>query len=94
MIESAATTTITKVTRTLEGVVVSDKMQKSATVLVERQVKHPKYKKIIRRSSKMHIHDENNECRVGDLVVIKEGKPISKTKSWVLMKIKQRAEKQ
>ena len=77
--------------RTLTGIVVSDKMQKSATVLIERRVKHPKYGKIVRRSTKFHIHDENNECRIGDQVVIKESKPISKTKSWVLMEIKQRA---
>ncbi|OGT53732.1 MAG: 30S ribosomal protein S17 [Gammaproteobacteria bacterium RIFCSPHIGHO2_12_FULL_42_13] len=81
------------IVRMLEGVVVSDKMQKSATVLVERRVKHPKYGKIIRRSSKIHIHDENNECGMGDWVVIKESRPISKTKSWVLLKVKQKAEK-
>ena len=82
-----------KITRTLTGVVVSDKMQKSATVLVERRVQHPKYLKFVRRSTKFHIHDEKNECHVGDIVVIKEGKPISKTKSWVLLEITQRASK-
>lgn len=76
-----------KIVRTLVGIVVSDKMQKSATVLVERSVQHPKYKKLVKRSSKFHIHDENNVCRVGDRVLIKESKPISKTKSWVLVEV-------
>lgn len=79
-----------KIVRTLTGVVVSDKMQKSATVLVERRVQHPKYGKVIKRSTKFHIHDENNDCREGDVVVIKEGKPMSKTKSWVLLEVKER----
>lgn len=83
----------TKIVRTLTGVVTSDKMQKSATVMVERRVKHPKYGKIVKRSSKFHIHDENNDCRMGDVVVIKEGKPISKTKSWVLLEIVERSSK-
>jgi small subunit ribosomal protein S17 len=80
-----------KIVRTLVGTVVSDKMHKSATVLVERRVKHPKYGKFVKRSSKFHIHDETNVCREGDLVIIKESKPISKTKSWVLLEVKQRA---
>lgn len=80
-----------KIVRTLTGKVISDKMQKSATVLVERRVQHPKYGKFVRRSSKFHIHDENNVCRAGDVVVIKEGKPISKTKSWILLEVKERA---
>lgn len=80
-----------KIERTLTGVVTSDKMQKSATVMVERRVKHPKYGKFVKRSSTFHIHDENNTCRIGDVVVIKEGKPISKTKSWVLLEVKERA---
>lgn len=80
-----------KIVRTLVGTVVSDKMHKSATVLVERRVKHPKYGKFVKRSSKFHIHDEANTCREGDLVIIKESKPISKTKSWVLLEVKQRA---
>lgn len=76
-----------KIVRTLVGTVVSDKMQKSATVLVERRVKHPKYGKFVKRSTKFHIHDENNICRAGDVVVIKECRPISKTKSWVLVEV-------
>ncbi|MDP1573326.1 MAG: 30S ribosomal protein S17 [Coxiellaceae bacterium] len=82
-----------KIVRTLTGIVVSDKMQKSATVLVERRVQHPKYGKFVRRSTKFPIHDENNVCRMGDVVVIKEGRPISKTKSWVLLEVKDRAGK-
>ncbi|AAQ61837.1 MULTISPECIES: 30S ribosomal protein S17 [Chromobacterium] len=74
----------TKVVRTLTGVVVSDKMDKTVTVLVERKVKHPIYGKIIRRSKKFHAHDENNEFKAGDLVVISESRPLSKTKSWVV----------
>ncbi|POZ61162.1 30S ribosomal protein S17 [Chromobacterium alticapitis] len=74
----------TKVVRTLTGVVVSDKMDKTVTVLVERKVKHPIYGKIIRRSKKFHAHDENNEFKAGDIVVISESRPLSKTKSWVV----------
>lgn len=87
-LDEAMIDTAKKIVRTLTGVVVSDKMQKSATVLVERRVKHPKYGKFVKRSSKFHIHDENNTCRIGDVVVIKESKPISKTKSWVLLEVK------
>ena len=76
-----------KIVRTLSGVVISDKMQKSATVLVVRHVKHAKYGKFIKRSSKFHIHDENNVCRVGDTVLIKECRPVSKTKSWELLEV-------
>ncbi|GGY18077.1 30S ribosomal protein S17 [Paludibacterium paludis] len=74
----------TKVVRTLTGKVVSDKMDKTVTVLVERKVKHPIYGKIIRRSKKFHAHDENNEFKAGDIVVISESRPLSKTKSWVV----------
>ena len=77
-----------KIVRTLTGKVVSDKMQKSATVLVERRVKHPKYGKFVKRSTKLHVHDENDTCRAGDVVMIKECRPISKTKSWVLVEVK------
>lgn len=73
--------------RTVTGRVVSDKMDKSITVLVERKVPHPLYKKYIRRSSKMHAHDENNECRQGDIVTIAQCRPLSKTKSWTLVKV-------
>lgn len=81
----------TKVQRTLEGKVVSNKMDKTITVLVERQVQHPLYGKIIKRSTKFHAHDENNECREGDVVRIAEGRPISKTKAWSLVEIVERA---
>ena len=77
--------------RTLTGRVVSDKMDKSAVVMVERKVRHPLYGKYIRRSTKMHIHDENNECRQGDTVTIRQCRPISKTKSWQLLEVVERA---
>ncbi len=73
--------------RTLEGRVVSDKMDKSITVMIERKVKHPIYGKYIRRSSKIHAHDEINECGAGDIVVIEQCRPLSKTKSWRLVKV-------
>jgi small subunit ribosomal protein S17 len=76
--------------RTLTGRVVSDKMEKSAVVLVERRVRHPLYGKYIRRSTKLHIHDENNECREGDTVTIQECRPVSRTKSWKLVKVVER----
>jgi len=77
--------------RTLTGRVISDKMDKSITVLIERRVKHPLYGKFIRRSTKFHVHDEENSCREGDTVQIVECRPISKTKSWRLHKIVERA---
>lgn len=77
--------------RTLTGRVVSDKMNKSIVVLIERRVKHPMYGKYLSRSSKLKAHDENNECHIGDLVTIAESRPISKTKSWTLVKIEERA---
>jgi len=77
--------------RTVTGTVVSDRMDKTITVLVERKVQHPVYGKIIRRSSKLHAHDENNECRVGDLVTVVECRPLSKTKTWMLKSIDERA---
>jgi small subunit ribosomal protein S17 len=76
-----------KVARTLSGRVVSDKMDKTVTVLVERKVKHALLGKIILRSNKFHAHDEKNECKEGDLVVIEEGRPLSKTKSWRVSRI-------
>ncbi|QEL57579.1 30S ribosomal protein S17 [Chromobacterium paludis] len=81
----------TKVVRTLTGVVVSDKMDKTVTVLVERKVKHPIYGKIIRRSKKFHAHDENNEFKAGDIVIISESRPLSKTKSWVVTALVEKA---
>jgi len=72
--------------RTLDGKVTSDKMDKTITVLVERKVKHPLYGKIMVRSKKYHAHDENNEFHLGDLVTIKECRPLSKTKAWSVVK--------
>jgi small subunit ribosomal protein S17 len=79
-----------KVERTLTARVVSDKMNKSAVVMVERKVRHPLYGKYIRRSTKLHIHDENNECKQGDTVTIKQVRPMSKTKSWALLEVVER----
>ncbi len=79
-----------KVERTLTARVVSDKMNKSAVVMVERKVRHPLYGKYIRRSTKLHIHDENNECKQGDTVTIKQVRPMSKTKSWTLLEVVER----
>jgi len=78
--------------RTLQGSVTSNKMDKSITVQVERRVLHPLYKKYIRRSTKFHAHDENNECNIGDTVKITECRPISKSKSWRLTDIVERAD--
>lgn len=80
-----------KAIRTLAGRVISDKMDRTVTVLVERRVKHPLYGKYIRRSTKLHVHDENNDCNIGDEVTISECRPISKTKSWRLVEIVKRA---
>ena len=77
--------------RTLTGKVVSNKMDKSITVLVERRVKHPVYGKYMTKSSKVHAHDEKNECNVGDVVSLSESKPISKTKAWQLVSILENA---
>ncbi len=82
-----------KIVRTVTGRVVSDKMDKTITVLIERRVKHPLYGKIVKRSTKLHAHDENNECASGDLVTIKESRPYSKSKSWTLVSIEERAAK-
>lgn len=77
--------------RTLTGRVVSNKMDKSVTVKIERLVKHPMYGKYIRRSSKLHVHDESNQCNEGDLVTIRQCRPISKTKAWTLVEIVEKA---
>lgn len=82
---------VAKVVRTLSGRVVSDKMDKTVTVLVERKVKHPLIGKVMRRSNKFHAHDESNECKQGDLVVIEESRPLSKTKTWKVSKILEKA---
>ena len=73
-----------KAQHVLTGRVVSDKMAKTVTVLVERRVKHPLYGKFVTKSAKYHAHDENNECREGDTVEIAESRPIAKTKAWVV----------
>ena len=75
------------VLRIKTGSVVSDKMDKSATVLIERKVKHPIYGKFVSKSTKLHFHDENNVCVIGDTVQISECRPMSKTKSWKLVKV-------
>ena len=77
--------------RTLSGLVVSDRMDKTITVKVERRVKHPVYGKFIRRSTKLHAHDGNNECRLGDSVTVVECRPLSKSKTWMLKSIDQRS---
>lgn len=73
--------------RTLQGRVISDKMDKSITVLIERRVKHPMYGKFITRSTKLKAHDETNQCNAGDLVTISECAPISKSKNWKLVDV-------
>ena len=76
--------------RTLQGRVVSDKMDKTVTVMIERRVKHPLYGKFVRRSTKVHAHDENNECQIGDVVVVEQCRPLSKTKTWKFIKLVER----
>jgi small subunit ribosomal protein S17 len=73
--------------RRIQGRVVSDKMDKTITVLIERQVKHPIYGKFIRRSTKVHAHDANNECRNGDIVMVEQCRPLSRSKRWRLVEI-------
>ncbi|GAA6154101.1 30S ribosomal protein S17 [Pseudoteredinibacter isoporae] len=80
-----------KLVRTLTGKVVSNKMDKTIVVLIERRVKHPIYGKYVSKSSKLKAHDEQNECKMGDVVTISESRPLSKTKSWALVKIEERA---
>ena len=81
----------TNSTRTLVGRVVSDKMEKTVTVLIERRVKHPLYGKIIVQSKKFHAHNDNNEAKQGDLVEIEETRPVSKTKAWRVSKLLEKA---
>jgi small subunit ribosomal protein S17 len=78
--------------RTLVGKVVSDKMQKTVTVLVESRVKHPLYGKIVMRSKKYHAHDEAGQAKQGDVVEIQEGRPVSKTKAWTVTRVVQQAQ--
>jgi len=82
----------TNVKRTLTGTVVSDKMDKTVTVLIERKIKHPLLGKILRVSKKYHAHDETNECNQGDVVVIEECRPLSKTKAWRVAKLVEKAQ--
>lgn len=81
----------TKLTRTLIGQVVSNRMDKTIAVVIERQVEHPLYKKYLRRSTKLLAHDENNECKEGDTVEIAECRPLSKRKAWRLQRVVERA---
>ena len=82
--------TTTKNRRRLTGHVISDKMNKTVTVRVDRMVRHPLYGKFVRRSTNYHVHDENNECHTGDTVLIEESRPISKSKSWKLARLVER----
>jgi small subunit ribosomal protein S17 len=88
---SLSETAVEKSGRIVSGRVVSNKMDKSIVVLIERRVKHPVYGKYITRSSKVHAHDASNECKEGDTVTIKEVRPISKTKTWALVSVDERA---
>ena len=81
----------TKAARTLVGQVVSNRMDKTISVMVERRVEHPLYRKYVRKSSKLLAHDENNECNEGDTVSIEECRPLSKNKSWRLQRVLERA---
>ncbi len=78
-------------TRTLQGKVISAKMEKSIVVAIERKVKHPLYGKFMKRTTKLHAHDETNQCSEGDVVLISECRPLSKTKSWTLVEVVSKA---
>ncbi len=80
-----------KSTRTQTGRVISSKMDKSVTVMIERKVRHPVYGKYVKRSTKLHVHDEQNVCNDGDTVTISECRPLSKTKSWALVEVVSKA---
>lgn len=80
-----------KNTRTLQGKVISAKMEKSIVVAIERKVKHPLYGKFMKRTTKIHAHDETNQCNEGDVVLISECRPLSKTKSWTLVEVVRKA---
>lgn len=82
--------TESNIERSLRGKVISDKMDKSIVVVMERYVKHPLYGKFMKRSKKYHVHDESNESRVGDTVTFKECRPLSKSKHWTLIKVVER----
>ncbi len=91
MASIAETQTAAKSGRTLTGTVVSNKMNKTISVSVERLVKHPTYGKYVRRTTKLLAHDENNECRAGDTVAIAECRPLSRHKAWRLVRVIERA---
>ena len=92
MNEEKQVTTEAGVRRAVRGSVISARMDKSITVLVVRQFKHPLYKKYIRRSTRLHAHDESNDCKEGDTVLIEECRPLSKTKSWRVIRVLERLE--
>jgi small subunit ribosomal protein S17 len=81
----------TKSARSISGRVVSNSMDKTITVAIERKIRHPLYQKYIKRRTKLHAHDEKNECTKGDLVLIEECRPLSKTKSWRLIKVMEKS---
>ncbi|MDA1107088.1 MAG: 30S ribosomal protein S17 [Gammaproteobacteria bacterium] len=81
----------TSASRTVTGRVISSKMDKSITLLVDRTVPHPMYGKYVRRTTKLHAHDEKNVCKEGDLVSVEQCRPLSKTKSWRLVKVLEKA---
>ena len=87
----AANQATNKTKRTLTGIITSDKMDKTVTVLVERRVMHPVLGKVVRRSKKYHAHSENNEFKMGDTVMIEETRPVSKTKAWAVTKLLEKA---
>lgn len=89
--EDTQATVTEAVKRTLQGVVTSNAGDKSATIMIERKIKHPIYGKFIKRSTKIRLHDETNECNKGDTILIEECRPMSKTKSWKLVKIVEKA---
>ena len=92
MSEEKPVTIDARVRRAVRGSVISARMDKSITVLVVRQFKHPLYKKYIRRSTRLHAHDESNDCKEGDTVLIEECRPLSKTKSWRVIRVLERSE--
>ena len=92
MSEEKPAATVAEARRAVRGSVISARMDKSITVLVVRQFKHPLYKKYIRRSTRLHAHDESNDCKEGDTVLIEECRPFSKTKSWRLIRVLERME--
>ncbi len=81
----------TKSARSISGRVISSSMDKTITVAIERKIRHPLYQKYIKRRTKLHAHDEKNECNKGDLVLIEECRPLSKTKSWRLIKVMEKS---